>query len=108
MEFRIGIHLGEVEVQDDRLFGMGVNIAARLEALAESCGVCISSRGRGAPAGPSSRRTPLDSGGVEGSPAAGRVESVANSSYPLRSSVRREPGGSLPFLVLDPRLACCV
>jgi class 3 adenylate cyclase len=44
MEFRIGIHLGEIQVQDERLFGKGVNIAARLEALAQPGGVCISSK----------------------------------------------------------------
>jgi adenylate cyclase len=44
MEFRIGIHLGEVQVQDERLFGKGVNIAARLEALAQPGGVCISAK----------------------------------------------------------------
>ncbi len=42
MEFRIGLHLGEVRVQDDRLFGTGVNVAARLESLAEPGGICIS------------------------------------------------------------------
>jgi adenylate cyclase len=44
MEFRIGIHLGEIQVQDERLFGKGVNIAARLEALARPGGVCISAK----------------------------------------------------------------
>lgn len=44
MEFRIGIHLGEVRVLDGRLFGNGVDIAARLEALAEPGGVCISAK----------------------------------------------------------------
>jgi adenylate cyclase len=43
MEFRIGVHLGDVTVEDDRLYGDGVNIAARLEGLAEPAGVCISS-----------------------------------------------------------------
>ena len=42
MEFRMGIHLGEVRVQDGRLFGTDVNVAARLEGLAEPGGVCIS------------------------------------------------------------------
>ena len=42
MHFRIGIHLSEVTVEENRLFGDGVNIAARLEALAEPGGVCIS------------------------------------------------------------------
>jgi class 3 adenylate cyclase/TolB-like protein/Tfp pilus assembly protein PilF len=42
MEFRIGVHLGDVVVEGDRIFGDGVNIAARLEALAEPGGICIS------------------------------------------------------------------
>jgi TolB-like protein/DNA-binding winged helix-turn-helix (wHTH) protein len=42
MRFRIGVHVGDVIVQGDNLFGDGVNIAARLEALAEPGGVCIS------------------------------------------------------------------
>lgn len=42
MEFRIGIHLGDVMVEGDRIYGDGVNIAARLEGLAEAGGVRIS------------------------------------------------------------------
>jgi adenylate cyclase len=42
MEFRIGVHLGEVRVEDERIYGDGVNIAARLEGLAEPGGICIS------------------------------------------------------------------
>jgi adenylate cyclase len=43
MRFRIGIHVGDIIVQGDNLFGDAVNIAARLEALAEPGGICVSS-----------------------------------------------------------------
>jgi Adenylate and Guanylate cyclase catalytic domain len=42
MRFRIGIHVGDIIVQGDSLFGGAVNIAARLEALAEPGGICVS------------------------------------------------------------------
>ena len=42
MRFRIGVNLGDVIVEGDNLLGDGVNIAARLEALAPPGGVCVS------------------------------------------------------------------
>jgi len=41
MEFRIGINLGDVVEEGDRIYGDGVNIAARIESLAEGRGICI-------------------------------------------------------------------
>ncbi|MHC4435516.1 MAG: adenylate/guanylate cyclase domain-containing protein, partial [Planctomycetota bacterium] len=42
MQFRIGVNVGDVMVEDDNLYGDGVNVAARLEGVAEPGGICIS------------------------------------------------------------------
>ena len=42
MRFRIGVNLGDVIVEDARLYGDGVNVTARLEGLAEGGGICLS------------------------------------------------------------------
>jgi adenylate cyclase len=44
IEFRIGINMGDIVVEDGDIFGDGVNVAARLEALAELGGICVSAR----------------------------------------------------------------
>jgi adenylate cyclase len=47
MQYRIGIHLGDVMVEGERIYGEGLNVAARLEELAGPGGVCLSEIVRG-------------------------------------------------------------
>jgi adenylate cyclase len=42
MEFRIGVNLGDVIQEEERIYGDGVNVAARVESLAEAGGICVS------------------------------------------------------------------
>jgi len=42
MQFRIGVNLGDVMVEGEQIYGDGVNVAARLESLAEPGGICVS------------------------------------------------------------------
>ena len=44
MQFRIGINLGEILVEGKQIYGDGVNIAARIQSLAEAGGICVSSQ----------------------------------------------------------------
>jgi len=46
IDFRIGIHQGDIVAEDGDIFGDGVNVAARLEGLAEPGGICVSARVR--------------------------------------------------------------
>jgi len=42
LQFRIGVNIGDVVQDDDRIYGSGVNVAARIEGLADAGGICIS------------------------------------------------------------------
>ena len=44
MQFRVGLNLGDVIVEGDNLYGDGVNVAARLENIAEAGGICVSGK----------------------------------------------------------------
>ncbi len=44
MQFRIGVNLGDVIYDDNRIFGDGINIASRLEGIAEPGGICVSAK----------------------------------------------------------------
>jgi class 3 adenylate cyclase len=86
MQFRLGINLGDVIAEGERIYGDGVNIAARLESLAEAGGICISG-------------TVYDQIGTR---LALRYEflgerTIKNITRPVRVyRVRAEPGGGCP------------
>ena len=88
IQFRIGINLGDVIVEDGDIFGDGVNVAARLQELAEPGGICVSRRGARPGRRPARRR-------LRGSRRAG----VKNIARPIRvfrraCSTRRAPAAA--------------
>lgn len=83
MHFRMGVHCGEVVVDNDRIYGSGINIAARLERLARPGGICISD----------SVREQLDS--------TPRLEDIGpqyvkNIPYPIHAFFVDVPGQAVP------------
>jgi adenylate cyclase len=44
MQFRVGINVGDVVYDDVRIYGEGINVAARLEGIAEAGGICVSGK----------------------------------------------------------------
>ena len=86
VQFRVGINLGEVIVDRGEIFGDGVNVAARLESLAEPGGICISAAVHDAVG----TKLPLDYEFMG-------EQSVKNIAEPVRAySVQLKPGGVLP------------
>jgi adenylate cyclase len=86
LRFRIGVNLGEVIVDRDDIYGEGVNIAARLESLAEPGGVCVSEAVRNAVGG----KLPLDYEFMG-------EQKVKNIEEPVRAyHARLAPGAELP------------
>jgi len=83
VRFRIGINVGDVIVEGDDIFGDGVNVAARLEQLAEAGGICISDRAW------RDVRGRLDAGFVDGG-----EQALKNIAEPVR--VWRWSGASSP------------
>jgi class 3 adenylate cyclase len=91
VDFRIGIHMGDIVVEDGDIFGGGVNIAARLEGLAEPGGICVSSRVR--------------------EDAAGRLDLASSVTRPGRAGETlfdAEPGAiAVPVLVVSNQNDTC-
>jgi adenylate cyclase len=84
MQFRIGVHCGEIAVDGDRIYGSGINIAARLERLARPGGICISD----------DVRDQLDS-----APALDDIgqQYVKNIPHPIHAFFVDVPGQSVPM-----------
>ncbi len=94
MLFRIGLHLGDVLIRDGDLFGDAVNIAARLQALAEPGGICVSAAVR-EHSGSRIAAVFTDKG-------AQRVKNIADPVHVFRVAVLgspqpREPSMALPL-----------
>jgi class 3 adenylate cyclase len=89
--FRIGIHQGDIVIEDGDIFGDGVNIAARLAGLAEPGGICVSSRVR--------------------EDAAGRLDLASSVTRPGRAGETlfdAEPGAiAVPVLVISNQSDTC-
>ena len=101
IEFRIGINMGDIVVEDGDIFGDGVNVAARLEGLAEPGGICVSARVQedAAASSTSPSRTSASSssrtsrgrygstGWLDGRPAAAMPQASAGAPLPDKPSI---------------------
>ena len=109
MRFRIGLHVGDIMVQGDNLFGDAVNIAARLEALAEAGGICVSGVVRDH-IGTKLRLSFADLGDVivegddlygDGVNIAARIEALADAGGVFLNTVHDHVRDRLPFVFDD-------
>src|SRR5438067_452083 len=94
MRFRIGVHLGDVIVDGDDLLGDGVNIAARLQTLAQPGGICVSAAVRDQ-IGTKLPAAFIDRGG----------QRLKNMAQPLRAFEVVGPGGGVPSSFAGRRMA---
>ena len=104
IEFRVGINVGDIIVDDADIFGDGVNIAARLESLAEPGGLCISRKVR------DEVRDKLDLAFEDLGEQVSRTSPARSASFGSRrlqlGNQRHRPSQRLPFPT-SPRSRCC-
>ena len=104
VELRIGIHVGDIILDDGDIFGDGVNIAARLEGLAEPGGVCVSEDAQEqVGAGSTSPSTTSASSSSRTSPAV-RVYRASRIGARRRRTAGRRRARRCPT---SPRSRCC-
>ena len=101
MDFRIGVNLGELIVEGDRIYGDGVNIAARIQELAEGGGVCIS----GSVCDEISSKLSLDCEPL-GEQSLKNIDEAVRV-YRVRTSTRPEPAPGAPSAETIPGFASC-
>jgi adenylate cyclase len=90
IEWRVGINVGDIVVEDGDIFGDGVNIAARLEGLAEPGGICVSGRVQEDAAGRLDNVTFVDLGERQ-------LRNIARAVRVYRVSTGGDPQQSLPL-----------
>lgn len=95
VQFRVGVNLGDVIVDQEEIYGDGVNVAARLEALAEPGGICISESVYTAVG----KKLPLEYEDIG-------EQNLKNIEMPVRAyHARLKPGVELPLSVGQPKSA---
>jgi TolB-like protein/tetratricopeptide (TPR) repeat protein len=97
IEFRVGVHQGDIIFEDGDIFGDGVNLAARLESLAEPGGICISDRVHADVVGKVDVNfINLGEQGVKNIPQPVRVFAIRIGADPATVSISAKPALALP------------